>query len=182
MGEKCLIIGLGQIGMGYDIDHDSTNVVYSHARAISLHPEFQLTGGVDPCSQQRAIFEEHYNVPAFDHIEDAIEQLQPSVVIIANPTCIHHKTLSEVINQIKPKAILCEKPLAYDLVAAREMVDACDSAGINLYVNYPRRSDPGVIEIKRLIEADEFTGPIKGVVWYSKGFLNNGSHFFNLLL
>ncbi len=44
-----------------------------------------------------------------------------------------------------------------------------------------RRADPGVIEIKERIRSGQILEPIKGVVWYSKGFLHNGSHFFNLL-
>jgi predicted dehydrogenase len=77
--------------------------------------------------------------------------------------------------------VLCEKPLAYGLEEAREMVAACESAGVTLLVNYVRRADPGVIQIKSLIESGHIAGPIKGVVWYSKGFLHNGSHFFDLL-
>jgi predicted dehydrogenase len=76
---------------------------------------------------------------------------------------------------------LCEKPLAYDPLVAHRMVEACDNAGVQLFVNYMRRADPGVIEIKRLMESGAITLPIKGTAWYSKGFLHNGSHFFNLL-
>ena len=181
MAEKCLVIGLGQIGMGYDLDHDPTVAVYSHARAISLHPDFELAGAVDSSPLQRSIFQKHYVRPAFDNISAAMRQLLASVVIIASPSETHAAVLDEVLSQAKPKIILCEKPLAYDLTEAREMVDACDRAGIKLYVNYMRRADPGVIEVKRRIEKNEISMPIKGVVWYSKGFLNNGSHFFNLL-
>lgn len=181
MVKKCLIIGLGQIGMSYDLDHDPAVAIYSHARAISLHPDFELTGAVDPSSLQRSIFEEQYTRPAFDSTSEAIRQLQPSIVIIASPSQTHAKILHEVLSQINPKIILCEKPLAYDLSEAHAMVDACDKAGVNLYVNYPRRADPGLIEVKKRIKDDEIFSPIKGVVWYSKGFFNNGSHFFNLL-
>lgn len=181
MTEKCLVIGLGQIGMGYDLDRDAAVAVYSHARAISLHTGFELAGAVDSSPLQRSIFEKHYVRPAFDNISAAINQLQPSVVIIASPSETHPAVLYEVLRQAKPKIILCEKPLAYDLAEAREMVDACEKEGVALYVNYMRRADPGVIEVKRRIEKNEMSAPIKGVVWYSKGFLNNGSHFFNLL-
>lgn len=181
MAEKCLVIGLGQIGMGYDLDHDPAVAVYSHARAISLHPDFELAGAVDFSSLQRSIFEKHYLCSAFDNIPEAIMQLQPTVVVIASPTETHAEVLDIVLSQAKPKIVLCEKPLAYDLAEAREMVDVCDRAGVKLYVNYLRRADPGVIEVKRRIENHEIPAPIKGVVWYSKGFLNNGSHFFNLL-
>ena len=181
MVEKCLIIGLGQIGMGYDLDHDPAVAVYSHARAISLHPNFELAGAVDSSTKQRSVFEKNYTCPTFDSIPAAMQKIQASVVVIASPSETHAEILNEVLRCSRPSVILCEKPLAYDLEQARAMVDVCDKAGVSLYVNYPRRADPGVLEVKRRIEQNEILGPIKGVVWYSKGFLNNGSHFFNLL-
>jgi len=181
MAEKCLVIGLGQIGMGYDLDHDPAVAVYTHVRAISSHPDFELAGAVDPSRLQQSLFEKYYARPAFDNISVAMLQLQPTVVVIASPSESHAAVLNQVLSQAKPKIILCEKPLAYDLTEAREMVDACDIAGIKLYVNYMRRTEPGAMEVKRRIEENEISAPIKGVVWYSKGFLNNGSHFFNLL-
>jgi predicted dehydrogenase len=181
MVEKCLVIGLGQIGMEYDLNHDPAVAVYSHARAISLHPDFELAGAVDSSFLQRSIFEKNYTRPSFDDISVAMRQSQASVVIIASPSETHAAVLDQVLSQAQLKIILCEKPLAYDLAEARKMVDACDRAGIKLYVNYMRRADSGVLEVKRRIEKNEISAPIKGVVWYSKGFLNNGSHFFNLL-
>ena len=53
--------------------------------------------------------------------------------------------------------------------------------GTKLFVNYMRRSDSGSVELKRRIESGEISSPIKGVAWYSKGFLHNGSHLFNLM-
>lgn len=181
MLEKCLVIGLGKIGMGYDLDLDPTVAIFSHARAISLHPYFELVGAVDSSHLQRSIFEKYYNRPAFDDISAAMRALRPTVVIIASPSETHAAVLNQVLSEEKPKIIMCEKPLAYDLAEARQMVDGCDKKGIKLYVNYPRRSDPGVIEIKRRIHEKEICAPIKGVAWYSKGFLHNGSHYFNLL-
>ncbi|MDB9998315.1 Gfo/Idh/MocA family oxidoreductase [Alphaproteobacteria bacterium] len=181
MLEKCLVIGLGKIGMGYDLNLDPTVAIFSHARAISLHPYFELVGAVDSSNLQRSIFEKHYNCPAFDDISAAIMALRPTVVIIASPTETHANILNQVLSQEKPKVIMCEKPLAYDLVEARQMVDACDEEGVNLFVNYPRRSDPGIIEVKRRINKNKICLPIKGIAWYSKGFLHNGSHYFNLL-
>ncbi len=178
--ERCLVIGLGQIGMSYDLDHDPAVAVYSHARAISLHSEFELVGGVDPSHLQRLIFEKKYLCPAFKDISDAIRHLKPTLIVISCPSEKHAAILEEVLRNIKPKVILCEKPLAYDLAEARQIVETCDSAGVELYVNYMRRADPGVLEVRKRIHNNLIAQPIKGIVWYSKGFLNNGSHFFNL--
>jgi predicted dehydrogenase len=176
-----VIVGLGQIGIGYDLHLDPGRHVYSHARAFKLHSNFQLMAGVDPEAKRRKDFEQAYQCPAYADIDAALRNHQPDLVVIAVPTPFHGKTLQQVLAQSCPKAVLCEKPLSYDMEEAREMVRACAAKGIGLYVNYMRRSDPGSIEIKRRIDTGEIGAPVKGVVWYSKGFLHNGSHFFNLM-
>jgi len=178
MPKTCLLIGLGQIGMGYDLALDPRQAIYSHARALSLHPAFKLIGAVDPSATQRALFEHHYKQPAYAELAKAPAA---DVVIIASPTTAHCHVLTAVLAQFRPKVIVCEKPLAYSLAEARYMVDACEVAGVTLLVNYMRRADPGVIAIKKRFELSTIASPIKGCVWYSKGFLHNGSHFFNLL-
>lgn len=181
MPEKCLIIGLGQIGMGFDLALHPDVAVYSHARAFSMHPAFELSCAVDPSEAQGDLYRSHYGHPAYTDVTSALKERSASVVVIASPTDDHGKALNTVLALSRPKAILCEKPLSYDLVEARKMVEVCEQAGVELFVNYIRRTDPGAIEVKRLIDCGKITGPIKGVVWYSKGFLHNGSHFFNLL-
>lgn len=176
-----LIVGLGQIGMGYDLSLDPAAHVYTHARAFSQHPKFHVMGGVDRDVKRRQIFTHTYGCPAYPEVEAALEQHQPALVIVAVPTPFHAPTLRQVLDLSHPKAVLCEKPLAYELSEARSMVAASTASNVNLYVNYMRRSDKGVIECKRRLNSGEIAAPIKGVAWYSKGFLHNGSHLFNLL-
>jgi len=181
MPEKCLVIGLGQIGMGYDLGVDSAQVIRSHARALSLHPAFELSGAVDISPKQCALFSEHYGSLVFNDLKQALETVDPAVVVIAASTQAHGEIIRKVLEYCKPKVILCEKPLAYDLIEASDMLEICESSGVDVFVNYMRRVDPGVLEVKNRIESSMIEQPIKGNVWYSKGFLNNGSHFFNLL-
>jgi predicted dehydrogenase len=181
MAESCVIIGLGQIGMGYDFDVTGDTAIYTHARAISMHPEFRLVGGVDVAPELRARFEQRYGAPAFDHAEPALRQLQPDLVVIATSSASHGAILAEVVKTCSPKLIVCEKPLSNALDEARDMVNMCEAAGIDLFVNYIRRTDPGVLEIKRRIDCGEISTPVKVNAWYSKGLLNNGSHLLNLL-
>jgi len=181
MPKKCLIIGLGQIGMGYDLTLDLGAFVYCHAKAFSVHQAFELSGAVDSSEKQRNLFELHYKKPGFLNLSEAFQKIKPEVVVIATPTKTHLAVLEKVLGQCQPEAILCEKPLAYDVEEARKMVEVCDKAGAKLFVNYMRRSDSGCVELKKRIESGEISSPIKGVAWYSKGFLHNGSHLFNLL-
>jgi len=180
MAYRVLIVGLGQIGLTYDIDLDMTQV-YTHARAISLHPEFELVGGVDNSEQQRALLTAQYGCPAYADLAEALTLHAIDVLVIATTTASHPLLLQQALALSRLKLVLCEKPLAYGLVEARAMVDSCRDNSVALYVNYMRRSDPAVIEIRRRLANGEIAGPIKGICWYSKGFLNNGSHFFNLL-
>lgn len=181
MSLTVLIVGLGQIGMGYDLALDPAVHVYTHARAFREHPRFCLVGGVDVDSKRREIFTRTYSCPAYADLTIALREHDPAVVVIAVPTQYHDTTLHNVLQLSHPQAVLCEKPLAYKLEEAHRMVAACSARGVRLYVNYMRRSDTGVIECKRRLDSGEITAPVKGVAWYSKGFLHNGSHLFNLL-
>jgi len=167
--------------MGYDLHLDSTQYIYSHARAFDLHPDFYLLAAVEPDEQKQEDFYRTYKAPTYSDLDVALSQHQPDVVVIAVSTQLHAETLYNVLDKCKPKAVLCEKPLAYDFDDARNMVQLCQAKGVGLYVNYMRRSDPGVINVKKLIDSGEYQIPIKGVAWYSKGFIHNGSHFFNLI-
>ncbi len=180
MSAGVLLVGLGHIGMGYDLDVDSERV-YSHARAFSQHPSFDLIAGVDPDARRCEIFQQTYGVPACRDIESAPRQRHADVVTIAVPTASHGEILRQVLDRAEPQVVLCEKPISDDVAEARAMVQACADQDASLYVNFMRRSDPGVIETKKRLDSGEIGTPVKGVAWYSKGFLHNGSHFFNLL-
>jgi len=181
MVEKCLIVGLGQIGMECDLYLDSKKFICSHARAFSLHPDFDLIGGVDPDSKRRALFQQFYSKPAYEDIIEALEDLSPKVVIVACPTTEHLKVVKLILEYSKPSVILCEKPLAYKLEDAHSITRLCEDQGVKLFVNYKRQSYPGIIEVKKRFERSKIKEPVRGVVWYTKGFIHNGSHFFNLL-
>jgi predicted dehydrogenase len=178
-----LIIGLGNIGMeyDYDIDIEVDSRVITHAMAFSTHNEFELLGAVDPSSLKRLRFTNKFKKPAFANIKEALNNLSPQIIVIASPTKYHKVILEDVLKMYKPIAIICEKPLSYDINEARLMIKLCEQSQVKLFVNYMRRSDLGVIEVKDRIKKGLICGLIKGVVWYSKGFIHNGSHLFNLL-
>ena len=176
-----LIIGLGQIGMGYDLELDPDAFVLTHARAFGTHSSFRLVGGVDLLQQRCELFGKHYGCYASSDLAAALRQTEPDVVVIASPTRQHGAVLRAVLEQSEPRLILCEKPLSFEIEEARSMVAACKAHDCLLFVNYMRRSEPGALEVKRRVLSDLIATPIKGVVWYSKGLFNNGSHFFNLL-
>lgn len=167
--------------MGYDLDITAEDVVLTHARAFDAHPSFRLVGGVDSEAERRDLFTARYGVPAEADLAAALSRLRPDVVVIAAPTPLHGTILETVLDWAAPRAILCEKPLSFDLDEARTMVNRCRDQGCPLFVNYLRRAAPGVREIKRRLATGLIATPVKGVTWYTKGLLHNGSHFADLL-
>jgi predicted dehydrogenase len=178
---KVLLIGLGQVGMGYDFDIADPSVVSSHAKAFASHPDFELSGGIDPDATACARFHQRYGSWAGGDLAEGLRNVNPDVVVVAAPTMHHADLVQLALRHARPKLILCEKPLSYSLEAARMMVAACREAGCLLYVNYLRRVEPGVLEVKRRLRNGTIATPLKGVAWYTKGLLHNGSHFSNLL-
>ena len=181
MTYKALVIGLGQIGMGYDMGSAPQSRVATLARAFSEHPLFTLVGGVDTDEANLELFRKYYHKLAYKTIESALEETAPDVVAIAVPTAYHYQVFCETLRWGSVKAILCEKPLAYDLNHAEDMVQLAQTAGIRLYTNYMRRCDKGVVEVRRRILSNNIIAPLKGSCWYTKGIFNNGSHYVNLL-
>lgn len=177
---KAAVIGLGNIGIGYDYDDRDGSRVLTHAAGFNLHEGFDLVAAVDADAKARGKFEQKYNRPSFSSIREMYDQCNPDVISIAVPTILHYTVFMESV-AYKPKAILCEKPFGGTLAKAKEMKAAADLAGITLLVNYIRRFEPGVLRLKQAIEDGEYGTIYKGTLWYSKGILNNGSHFIDML-
>jgi predicted dehydrogenase len=175
------LIGLGKIGMGYDFALDSDQFTLTHARAFARHKDFSLIGAVDPNGDYRRKFKEKYSVPAYETIEDFCEDISPDILVVACPTEFHKEVIEKSLKVIKPRVILCEKPLAYNSDDAKKIYQMCKDFNIALYLNYVRRADPVINEIKNKIINGVIAGPYKVIVWYSKGLMHNGSHFIDLL-
>lgn len=178
---RALVVGLGGIGLQIDIHLDATTIIHSHSRALAAHPAYDLVGAVEPVAERRAAFETIYGGPAYQDLATALDELRPSVVVVGVPTRFHADVIATILDRAAPSVILCEKPLSLDLGEAQAIVDRCDAAGVKLFVNYIRQSDPGVKEISARLASGAIATPLKGTAWYSKGLFNNGSHFITLL-
>lgn len=174
------VVGLGNIGHGYDYDCADDSRVLTHAAAFHHHPGFELIGGVDPDPAARDRFQAKFRKPAFPSIKELCAHAVPEVVALSNPTPLHPAAFQEM-TVYAPKAVLCEKPLAIAPADAESMMSAAKRAGTLLAVNYIRRFEPGVLELKRRIKSGELGTFYKGIQWYTKGVLTNGSHFVDLL-
>lgn len=174
------VIGLGNIGQGYDYGISDASRVMTHASAFHHHAGFDLIAGVDPDAAARRRFEERYKAQSFASVSELYRAQAPHVVSVCVPTEVHPIVFRDVVER-NPKAILCEKPLAPTVEEAQIMVESAERNGVLLLVNYIRRFQPALASLKRRVESGEFGKFYKGVQWYSRGILNNGSHFVDML-
>ena len=180
MAYTSAIIGLGNIGFGYDRDLPEKKFNLSHSRALSNHPDFELIAGIDANTDLTEAFSHRYGTASSSKIDDLLAQYKPEIIVNATPTELHLPTIKNVLSCYTPKAILCEKPLSYDSKEAIELVHLCAEANSKLYVNFLRRADPGILYLKNLIKTAALDLPFEAYVEYTKGLLHNGSHFADL--
>lgn len=175
-----LIVGCGNIAGGFDIADSDT--VLTHAGAYRRHGGFRLVGCVDPDADKRIGFQQRWQVEhAYASLPEALgSDTHYDVISICSPTPQHAADLRMVLCR-SPRLVFCEKPLAPDIEEATDLVAACSDADILLAVNYTRRWDPEISELKSGLARGTW-GPVRSAVgYYNKGVLNNGSHMVDLL-
>lgn len=174
------IIGLGRIGQLLDEALSSATHCLTHGQAFASHPDFKIVGGVDPDVDLQRKFNQRFSAPAFSQLQDFSKKFKADLFVIAGPTQKNFEIFKQVV-ELRPKMILMEKPMGADLEQAREILKLARSASVSVAVNFMRRAEPGVLEIKEIISSGALGKIQKAVVTYSKGLLNNGSHFIDLM-
>ena len=179
MSFSAAVIGLGQIGMGYDYNNDNS-MILTHSSAYSFHDSFSLIGGFDLDKNLCYDFEKKYNEPTFNNINELMSTMKPEVVSIAVPTQDHYDVFNQIIDY-EPKAIVFEKPFTNSLNDAIKIVEKVNEKNCSLLVNYIRRFEPGTNKLKKIINRGDLGDIYKGIIWYTKGLFNSCSHFIDLL-
>ena len=178
---KTLLVGLGNIGMVYDLGKSTKkNSIFSYAKALCYHKKFILSGAVDINSKKCKIFTDLYNVWSTTSLKNALNKIKPDVIILSTPTDQHYFNILDIIKYSQPKLILCEKPITFNYSEAKKIYNDILKTSIKFFVNYPRRLEKGVCEVKNRINNNIIKSPINGVTWYSRGMFTNASHFLNL--
>ena len=176
-----VVIGLGQIGQGYDYNNNDESIILTHASAFHFHPEFELIAGVDPDANKRQQFEKKFSVPAYPGLDDLQKRHEPEIISLAVPTDLHYSIFGDALS-LCPKAILCEKPIAIQVAEAEQMVALAEDSNCAVIVNYLRRFNPAINTLKKHIKSKKLGDIYKGTAWYTKGIVDNGSHFIDLFI
>jgi len=181
---KCMVVGLGRIGLLYD-SYRFPKQIWTHSKAISKNKNFELYLGIDPNPKNLQIFKKRFpNARAYKRIEDVPKSILVDICIVSTPGDNHLLSIKKLIKKFNPKLVFCEKPIEYSLKKAKKLINLCTKSNIKLRVNYIRRCDPSAQKIKKFIKKNQRLNKnlfIHGTVRYSKGLLENGSHFIDLV-
>ena len=174
------VVGLGQVGQGYDYDSPDDSVILTHSTALYYHHRFDLIAAVDSDPAQCERFEKKFSKPTYPDLGTLQQNHNPEIIALAIPTELHFSAFNDAL-ALHPIGIVCEKPVATNVKKARMMIDAAKTSNCAVCVNYIRRFNPAIVKLKRITDTFKLGEIYKSTVWYTKGIQENGSHFIDLL-
>lgn len=178
---RSVLIGLGAIGMGLDLQA-SGPTCRTHARALSLSPEWTIVGGVEPDTRARRTAVETYGWPVFESLQALAESsAPPQLVVIATPTDSHLETVREVLGIWQPELLLLEKPAGSSAHEAQEIVALASKAGSAHFVNYFRKAIPTIRSLREYLRLMPLGRVRAAEARYWPTARSNASHFLDLI-
>ncbi|MDI9915989.1 Gfo/Idh/MocA family oxidoreductase [Rhodococcus sp. IEGM 1379] len=122
------------------------------ARELAAHPRFELTMLCDrDLGRAKEVASEFSAIPTDDH--DAVAAAPLDLVVVATPNHAHAEPAIAALE--RGKAVFVEKPLAVELVDARNMIASADANGSSLMVGHIMRMMPGVRRLAESVRSGE---------------------------
>ena len=157
-----------------------------HIQALATLPAVQLVGISDIFAPNLERGGNEVNLPAAQRYLDynqLLDEAKPDFVVIATQAPQHAElTIAAAQRGIH---VLCEKPLALNLVEADSMVAACEANGVLLATNHMRRVTPASTIGRNMIAAGTI-GEILAVDIHDKGgrpvgntLMEMATHYFD---
>jgi len=97
---------------------------------------------------------EDKNVYNYENMHQLKNNPDIDLVYVITPNSLHHKHVLAVA--ATGKHVICEKPVADNAKQAREMIAACEKAGVKFFIGYRLHFEPHTREMIRMREAGEF--------------------------
>ncbi|MGI9042961.1 MAG: Gfo/Idh/MocA family protein, partial [Gemmatimonadaceae bacterium] len=107
-------------------------IAKNHVDAISRIEGLELVAACDPDPERAKAIAEPAGARWFSDYAEMLAAVECDVVAIATPSGLH--PAQGVLAARAGKHVVSEKPMAISLKGADELVAACDSAGVNLFV------------------------------------------------
>lgn len=137
----------------------------SYASALSSFPNVDLVGVADDDADRRADAAAKHGMAEFDSYDSLLATDLDGVVICSENA--RHREMVELAAK-SGAAVLCEKPLATSVADARAMIDACETAGVQLMTAFPMRFNAPLQRAHQAVARGQL-GRVLGVEGLNRG-------------
>jgi UDP-N-acetyl-2-amino-2-deoxyglucuronate dehydrogenase len=175
-------------------------IAKSHFESIAHVDGLALSAVCDVVEERAREAGEAWSVPWFTSYDEMLKQSECDVVAIATPSGMHP---AQGIRAAQAgKHVISEKPMGITLSAADQLVQACDDAGVQLFVVKQNRLNPAIQLVRRAVDRGRFgriymanttvrwsrpqeyydQAPWRGTWEFDGGaFMNQASHYVDLI-
>ena len=122
----------------------------------------ELTAVCDIVKEKAQAYANIYNIPAFTDMHRMMGDVNPDVVVVLTESGRHAQCVLDLAGY--GAHVVVEKPMALTLSDADQMIAACDTAGVKLFVIKQNRFNVPVRKLREAVEADRFGKMVMGTV------------------
>ena len=119
------------------------------ARAMETCSRAKITGLVSGTPSKIKDWQKRYGIPKkncyhYNNLEEIESNPDIDAVYIITPNGLHCEHTLKVAGA--GKHVICEKPMAINALEGKQMVDACEAAGVQLLIGYRMHFEPKTLE------------------------------------
>jgi len=124
---------------------------YQHARAFAARSDVELVGIWGRTPERTARRAAHFHCPWFTDLNEMLETRKPDFVSVCLPAQHTFETTMQIIEAGIP--LLVEKPLAYKLEEARQLVTAAEARNLFFAIDFEQRYSIPCLKAREAIDA-----------------------------
>lgn len=128
-----------------------------HAPGFERLEHTQLIGGFDIDSSNARKFAARFGCPAYESLDQLIEEGEPDVVAVCSKEPAHYEAVKLLLT--RGVHVFCEKLMTTRFDQAKELVELAGQNDRHLGINYNYRFMPGIRRLKKII-ADKELGDL----------------------
>ena len=161
------------------------NIARVHARAWQNVPgrPVEIAAIADTNREALQEFGDFFGVPEnkrYTNYREMLDQERPDFVDVCSWHGLHAEMVIAAAAR-RPKAIICQKPMALSLGEAEQMMIACERNGVKLLVSYQRPHHATWLKARELIR-EGVIGQVIQITVSDGTLLNTNSHNIHLAL
>ncbi len=133
-----------------------------HVTAVKRITDLEISGAYDISASAAKALSAKFGVRPFTEIDELVEKAKPDVFVILTPSGNHANDILKLITY--GKHFVVEKPLALRLDDIDTILNACDKAGVKIFVVKQNRFNPPIRMLKEAIDQGRFGRLVIGTV------------------